>query len=64
MEVLRQNQPTLKRPHATNTPRVRLWFWNPAGAQSLTCPAQEAKLLKERLIAEGAVVWQTTALDA
>lgn len=39
--------------------QVRIWFWNSAGAQTLLCPIHEAPQIKDRLIAEGAVVWHT-----
>jgi hypothetical protein len=39
--------------------QARIWFWNKAGAQSLLCPAREAQDIKQRLLAESAVVWHT-----
>jgi hypothetical protein len=43
---------------------TRLWFWNQAGAQTLLCPVHEATDIKQRLIAEGAVVWHTEVYNA
>lgn len=55
---------TVKPPQLSPIARIRLWFWNPAGAQSFICPVTEAKAHRERLIAEGAVVWHTEIRDA
>lgn len=38
---------------------VRLWFWNPAGAQTITVPASRAAEQRQQLIAGGAVVWHS-----
>jgi hypothetical protein len=43
---------------------TRLWFWNNAGAQTLLCPVHEANAIRQRLIAEGAVVWHTEVYNA
>lgn len=44
--------------------RIRIWYWNQAGADSFICSVTEAKAHRERLIAEGAVVWHTEIRDA
>ena len=43
---------------------TRLWYWNPAGAQTLLCPVHEANAIRLRLISEGAVVWHTEVYNA
>ena len=43
---------------------TRIWFWNNAGAQTLLCPVHEANDIRQRLIAEGAVVWHTEVWNA
>ena len=47
-------------PHAY----TRIWFWNRAGAQTLLCPVHEAQDIKNRLIAEDAIVWHTEVYGA
>lgn len=55
---------TVKPPHLHPFSRIRIWYWNQAGANSFICPVAEAKAHRERLIAEGAVVWHTEIRDA
>jgi hypothetical protein len=43
---------------------TRIWFWNHAGAQTLLCPVHETQDIRQRLIAEGAVVWHTEVWNA
>lgn len=51
--------PAMKLPRTAPTGRVRLWFWNLAGAQSLLVPRDQAPIERQRLLAEGAVVYHT-----
>jgi hypothetical protein len=67
MEMLRQDlasmnevKPAKLPPHAY----TRIWFWNRAGAQTLLCPVHEAQDIKNRLIAEDAIVWHTEVYGA
>lgn len=61
MEVLRQKQPSFLTPPRPDPRKaqVRIWFWNNAGAQTLLCPTHEAADIRQRLLAEGAIVWHT-----
>lgn len=43
---------------------TRLWFWNNAGSQTLLCPVREAPEIRQRLLAEGGVVWHTEVYNA
>ena len=43
---------------------TRIWFWNKAGAQTLLCPVREAPAIRERLVAEDAIVWHTEVYNA
>lgn len=54
----------MKIPVLPNNALIRIWYWNKAGAYSFICPVAEAKAHRERLIAEGAVVWHTEIRDA
>lgn len=55
---------TVKPPQLSPLSRIRIWYWNQAGANSFICSVEEAKAHRERLIAEGAVVWHTELRDA
>lgn len=60
VEVLGQDLATyVKPPHPPEHAQTRIWYWNQAGAQTMLCPVHEAPAIRERLIAEGAVVWHT-----
>ncbi len=57
-------QKAVKPPQLPASTFLRLWYWNKAGANSFICTVAEAKAHRERLIAEGAVVWHTEIRDA
>ena len=67
MEVFRQDLAAMSDVKPAKLPEhayTRIWFWNHAGAQTLLCPAHEAQDIRQRLIAEGAVVWHTEVWNA
>jgi len=52
----------VKLPHIPAHARVRIWFWNNAGAQTHICRAIDASATRRALISMGATVFHTEYL--
>ena len=54
----------MKPPHPPADSRVRIWFWNKAGAQHLICPLAEVNDIRKRLLSQGSVVYHTEVVSS